>query len=510
MSDLHAVQRPPTRVPSYVAPSTLGEALALKAEHRAAARPVAGGTDLIVELDRGAHSGVELLLDTSRIVGLSEIAVSADEIRLGATTTHHDVVSHDTCRSDALALAQACLEVGSPQLRNRATVVGNVVTASPANDTISALTALGASVHIASIDGERVQSIGEFVSGFRTTTLGDDELVTAISIPRPHGDVRSLFVKSGLRRAQAISVVHLALSVALDDGAVTEATLALGSVAPTIVTVPTVAELVRGTRLDAATCQAAGLAAAEAVTPIDDLRATAEYRSSQVATMVERGLLAIGRNEQAERWPDRPTLLRPAPLASTTAPSRPPTDPAGAPIIGADTAIEVTVNGETVHAAAATGVTLLDWLRDEAGCTGVKEGCAEGECGACTVLIDGTAVMGCLTPAARAADTEVTTVEGLATDGSLAPIQQAFIEHHAVQCGFCTPGFLVSCTALLAETAQPTPAEIRSGLAGNLCRCTGYRSIEAAVNTAAARTSGGVSSGDETSDETSGATRAES
>jgi aerobic-type carbon monoxide dehydrogenase small subunit (CoxS/CutS family) len=117
----------------------------------------------------------------------------------------------------------------------------------------------------------------------------------------------------------------------------------------------------------------------------------------------------------------------------------------------------------------------------------VKEGCAEGECGACTVLVDGTAVMGCLVPAARAAGTQVTTVEGLATDGALAPIQQAFVEHHAVQCGFCTPGFLVSCTALIAETGTPTPAEIRSGLAGNLCRCTGYRAIEAAVNTAASR-----------------------
>lgn len=486
MSDLHPVQRPPTRVPSYIAPSTLGEALALKSERGAAARLVAGATDLIVELDRGAHSGVELLIDTSRITGLADIEVTDDGIHLGATTTHHDVVADPTCRTEALALAQACLEVGSPQLRNRATVVGNIVTASPANDTISALTALGATVHIASVGATRSEPIGEFITGFRTTTLADDELVTGISIPRPtgadRGAHRSVFVKSGLRRAQAISVVHVAIAASFDGETVTDVTIALGSVAPTIITLPDVAELVRGTTLDADTCRAAGIAAAEAATPIDDLRATAAYRTSQVATMVERGLLAIGRNEHAARWPERPTLLRATGHTDATTP------PTTVSLIGRETPIEVTVNGSRVSAATATGVTLLDWLRDEAGCTGVKEGCAEGECGACTVLVDGTAVMGCLVPAARAAGTEVTTVEGLATDGALAPIQQAFVEHHAVQCGFCTPGFLVSCTALIAETGRPSPAEIRAGLAGNLCRCTGYRAIEAAVATAAERT----------------------
>jgi aerobic-type carbon monoxide dehydrogenase small subunit (CoxS/CutS family) len=209
--------------------------------------------------------------------------------------------------------------------------------------------------------------------------------------------------------------------------------------------------------------------------------------------MVERALIAISNDEQAVRWPSRPPLLRNA-------------GPAGGPslvdtkvdaqvdvvvdalvdvVVDHGTPIEVVVNGSTVRAAGSTGVTLLDWLRDEAHCTGVKEGCAEGECGACTVLIDGTAVMGCLVPAARAAGTEVTTVEGLSDEGNLSAVQRAFVEHHAVQCGFCTPGFLMSCTALLDELPDPSPAEVRAGLAGNLCRCTGYRAIEAAVATAA-------------------------
>ena len=484
MNELHHVQRPPTRVPRYLAPSTLDEALAIKAEFGASARPIAGGTDLIVELDRGAHRGVDLLLDLSRIGGLDEVTVTDDAIRLGATTTHTDVVASVTCRTDALAVAQACIEIGSPQLRNRATLVGNIVTASPANDTISALTALGASIEIASTKGTRRQPIGEFITGFRETTLADHELVTGIVVPRPGGHRRSLFVKSGLRRAQAISVVHLAVVVTFepDERTVADAVIALGSVAPTIVTVPGLADALRGTTLDAAGIGRAGDLAVDAASPIDDLRSTAEYRLTQVRTMTERALAAIAADEQASRWPARLPLLRPSgAVRHHTASHQAGQHQAGTGTIDASTPITVDVNGNPVTAAAATGVTLLEWLRDQAGCTGVKEGCAEGECGACTVHLDGTAVMGCLVPAARAAGCAVTTVEGLATDGALAPIQRGFVDHNAVQCGFCTPGFLMSCAALLDEIDNPTPAEVRAALAGNLCRCTGYRAIETAV-----------------------------
>jgi xanthine dehydrogenase iron-sulfur cluster and FAD-binding subunit A len=478
MIALHHVQQPGTHVPRYVAPATLDEALRLKSDHGASARPVAGGTDLIVELDRGAHTGVELLIDLSRIDGLDAIEIADRTIRLGATTTHHDVMGNATCVADALALAQACLEIGSPQLRNRATVVGNVVTASPANDTISALTALGATIEVAATHGRRSEPISEFITGFRTTTLADDELVTGITVPRLRTDQRSIFVKSGLRRAQAISVVHVAAVVTFDDDGetVADAVVALGSVAPTIVTVPGLADRLSGGVLDAAACVAAGELAAAAATPIDDLRATADYRNTQVAVMVERGLGAIARGEHAARWPARQPHLRsgpaPAPIGETE-------------LFDDDSSITVTVNGSPVTAAGATGITLLDWLRERAGCAGVKEGCAEGECGACTVHLDGAAVMSCLVPAARAAGSEVTTVEGLATNGALATIQREFVEHHAVQCGFCTPGFLMSCASLLDEMPDPSLREVRAALAGNLCRCTGYRAIEAAVAAAA-------------------------
>jgi aerobic-type carbon monoxide dehydrogenase small subunit (CoxS/CutS family) len=132
------------------------------------------------------------------------------------------------------------------------------------------------------------------------------------------------------------------------------------------------------------------------------------------------------------------------------------------------------------------GRTLLSVLRSELGLTGSKEGCDDSECGACIVLVDGQPVNSCSYLALQAAGRQVTTVEGLASGTTLHPLQQAFLEHGAVQCGFCTPGMLMSATALLAANADPTEDEIRAGLSGNLCRCTGYVGIVAAVRAVAA------------------------
>jgi aerobic-type carbon monoxide dehydrogenase small subunit (CoxS/CutS family) len=131
------------------------------------------------------------------------------------------------------------------------------------------------------------------------------------------------------------------------------------------------------------------------------------------------------------------------------------------------------------------GRTLLSVLRGELGLTGTKEGCDDSECGACMVLVDGQPVNSCSYLALQVGDRQVTTVEGLATGTTLRPLQQAFLEHGGVQCGFCTPGMLISATAILDANADPTEDEIRAGLSGNLCRCTGYVGIVAAVRSAA-------------------------
>lgn len=143
------------------------------------------------------------------------------------------------------------------------------------------------------------------------------------------------------------------------------------------------------------------------------------------------------------------------------------------------------LNGRDVEIDVPPGRRLLDLLRKDLGLTGTKEGCGEGECGACTVLVDGRPRLSCLTAAVQVEGKEVVTVEGLARDGKLHPVQEALVKATGVQCGFCTPGFVMVATALLMENPDPTPEEVRRYLSGNLCRCTGYEGIVEAVLLAA-------------------------
>ena len=152
--------------------------------------------------------------------------------------------------------------------------------------------------------------------------------------------------------------------------------------------------------------------------------------------------------------------------------------------------VTLSVNGVSRTASVEPRITLADVLRDELGLTGTHVGCEHGVCGACTVLLDGRSVRSCLLFAVQAAGQEVTTVEGLAVDGTLHPLQEAFHDEHGLQCGFCTPGFLMAARELLDENPSPTEAEVRTWLSGNLCRCTGYQNIVDAVLLAAERMRG--------------------
>jgi carbon-monoxide dehydrogenase small subunit len=145
----------------------------------------------------------------------------------------------------------------------------------------------------------------------------------------------------------------------------------------------------------------------------------------------------------------------------------------------------MTVNGREYSCVVEPRKTLADTLREDCRLTGTHLGCEHGVCGACTVLLDGRAVRSCLMFAVQVDGSEVTTVEGLASDGELNPVQQAFQTEHGLQCGFCTPGFVVSATALLQRNPDPTETQIREGLSGNICRCTGYQGILRAVRSAA-------------------------
>ena len=500
--ELHHVQRAPTAVPHVVTPATSAEAI--EAMARPGVRAVAGGTDLLVELDRAEHRNLTALVDLTRVEGWDDIAERDGRLHLGPLVTHNRCVVSEPVGRLAPALALACHEIGSPQLRNRATVAGNVVTASPANDTLTPLLVHDAVLTLESTRGRRTVGLADFHLGVRRTSLGADELVTGIDL-EPLPEHRSVYLKLGLRRAQAISVVHLALAARFEDEAggtgggsadvpadddadddagapvVSDLRLALGSVAPTVVRVDAVEAALVGRPLTDDAIAAAAVAAAEAVEPIDDLRAPARYRSDLVVEMVGRALRAV-RVGEGGRAPERPVMLW-----GDTA-GRWPTGPDhGARHDPADE-VACTLNGSAV-AHPWGGRNLLDWVRST-GATGTKEGCAEGECGSCTVHLDGMAVLSCLVPATRAHGADLVTIEGLGRDGS-DPLQTAFVETGAVQCGFCIPGFLMSGAALTAELAPgdvepdgtdpPRSDRLAAGLSGNLCRCTGYYKITDAV-----------------------------
>lgn len=147
--------------------------------------------------------------------------------------------------------------------------------------------------------------------------------------------------------------------------------------------------------------------------------------------------------------------------------------------------INFKLNGEDVEELVADGVTMVDFLRKQMHLTGTKRGCEEGECGACTILLDGAAIDSCMMLAVEADGHEIVTIEGVKKDGVLHPVQKEFMDKWALQCGFCTPGMIMSALSLLHENPHPTEQQIRDGIAGNLCRCTGYAKIVEAIDTAA-------------------------
>ncbi|MFQ5613177.1 MAG: FAD binding domain-containing protein [Anaerolineae bacterium] len=467
---------------TYHAPASLPEALALLDRYGPEARLIAGGTDLIIEIERGLRSP-RALIDISRIDGLDEIRLDgAGRIHLGPLVTHNRVVGSELCRTRAFPLALACWQVGAPQIRNRATVAGNLVTASPANDTITPLWALGAQVTLRSQQrGQRSLSFPEFFLGVRRTALADDEMITDISFPALAANQTGTFEKLGLRRAQAIAVVNVAVVLSLEGNRVRRARITLGSVAPTIVRAPAAEEALRDQPLSEAVIERAARLAVEAAAPIDDVRGSAAYRRYAVEVYTRRALRALQAGQERQALPARPVMLwgRTDGRFPPARQSPPPYQAAG------DEPIVTTVNGQRQEVRGAGHKTLLRMLRENLNLTGTKEGCAEGECGACTVLLDGVAVVSCLLPAARAHGSEILTIEGLGADGELHPLQSAFIDEGAVQCGYCTPGFLLSGASLLAERPRPNEDEIKQALTGNLCRCTGYYQILQALSRAA-------------------------
>ena len=470
---------------NYINATSTEDVIKILGEKKERARIVAGGTDIILELERGVRKGIDTLIDVTRIPNIDQITIDEDDvIHLGPLVTHNDCAASKLIRKSAYPLARAAWEVGAPQIRNRGTIAGNLITASPANDTITPLMALGASVTLLSTRGERTVPLKEFYTGVRKTVMQADEMLVDISFPALKKSQRGTFIKLALRRAQAISLVNAAIILNLKDATrtVKSAVITLGAVTPVIVHAEEAEKFLAKKKLNEKNISKAAELAMQAAHPIDDVRSSAAYRLEMVKVITARGLRAIRDETEQAGMPKKPILLQSKetighkPQTTTEFPSSP---------------IETTINGTKYSFNSGYNKTLLRLLREEGLLTGTKEGCAEGECGACTVFLDGYAVMSCLVPAPRAHGAEIITVEGLANpaptpDGgeTLHPIQEAFIKHGAVQCGYCTPGFIMSGAMLMEEKADPTHNEIEQALTGNLCRCTGYYKIVKAIEDA--------------------------
>jgi xanthine dehydrogenase iron-sulfur cluster and FAD-binding subunit A len=335
--------------------------------------------------------------------------------------------------------------------------------------------ALGANVVLRSVRGERSVPLAEFYTGVRKTVMQADEMLVDINFPAlDPKTARGAFLRITLRRAQAISVVNAAAVLKFEGGKVSDAVIALGAVAPTIIRATAAEKFLRGKKLSAANIEQAAQKALKAATPIDDVRSSGAYRRQMVKVSVQRVLTDLAAKKQPPRIPNKPVMLAmtiESAIKGERGSSQHP--------------IQTKVNGKGLEINSGHEKTLLRFLREDALLIGTKEGCAEGECGACTVFLDGKAVMSCLVPAPRAHGSEIITIEGLAQNGNLHPVQQAFIDHGAVQCGYCTPGFLMSGAMLLHERPKPTRAEAQQAVTGNLCRCTGYYKIIDALQDAA-------------------------
>ncbi len=465
---------------TIIQPASVHEAVRQLAKYGKEARLINGGTDLIIEIERQVRAP-SVVIDVSRIPGLDEIRLEDGIFHLGASVTHNQVVGCKDLVARAYPLVQACWQVGAPQIRNRGTIAGNLITASPANDTIAPLWAMGAWVTLTSAArGQRRVAMDEFVRGVRRTAIEPDEMLTEISFPALQEHDRGTFIKLGLRRAQAISVVNVAVVLGQQDGHVVSPRITLGSVAPTIVSAVEAQRFLNGKALDDAVIEQTAHLAKMAARPIDDIRGTAEYRREMVRVLVSRALRRIRAGSERSDFPPDPVMLW------GRSSGRFPAAQSGFEFKASDP-IETTVNGQPYTIKGANDKTLLRMLRENLNLNGTKEGCAEGECGACTVLLDGIAVMSCLVPAPRAHRAEIVTIEGLGNDGQLHPVQSAFVEAGAVQCGYCTPGFVMSGAELLEEKPAPSRGDIAQAFTGNLCRCTGYYKIIEAIEQAAGK-----------------------
>jgi len=446
----------------YLRPGTLDAALA--ALDHPDAKIIAGGQSLVPMMAFRLAAPARLV-DLGAVPGLSGVTERQDGgVSIGALVTHAQALADPVLAARYPVIAQALARVAHIAIRNRGTLGGSLCHADPSAEWPVLARLLDGVMELAGPEGVREVPAADFFDAPLATAVNDGEVLTALHLPPlPPGSVMAFDEVS--QRAGDFAIVAAGVVLEVDGDRIASARLALGGVGDTPVRLTALEESLAGLPARAGALSDALTNAATGLEPPDDPQASAAFRLHLVPRLLARvaaAALADGPAPDAHPLPDRQTL----------APRETATDIA---------TITLTVNGEPVQANVPARLLASDFLRDHLGLTGTHVGCEHGVCGACTISVDGRTARSCLTFAVQLEGATVETVEALGLPRALHPIQDAFRRHHALQCGFCTPGILMTVREMLDTLPLRDDDEIRDALSGNLCRCTGYDHIVRAV-----------------------------
>jgi xanthine dehydrogenase iron-sulfur cluster and FAD-binding subunit A len=467
-------------------PRSVDEALGLLQSYRDEAKVLAGGQSLVplmnFRLARPHH-----LIDLNGVEGLDKIAIDDQILSLGAMVRQRDVERSPAIAERLPILREALEQVAHPAIRNRGTVGGSLVHADPSAELPLLSIALDATFHLRSARANRSVAAKDFYQGYLLTDIAPDELLVGIDFRLPPA-ASGWCCSEIARRHGDFAIVAVAVVLGLDsDRRIDFARVALGGVGPAPLRVEAAEAALLGERPGAELFRRAADIAAQAVDPPSDIHASSSYRRHIAGVLVRRGVGVAESRLATRRGPGPYDSAQGRPLAreqrerlraASLTEHNFLLDPDEKILIA------VAVNGVRRTAAVEPRRSLVDFLRHDLGLVGTHVGCEHGVCGACTVMLDGRTVRSCLLFAVQADGAEIATIEGVGTDAALHPLQLAFRRHHAVQCGFCTPGMILAAAELLRDHGDPTEDEIRVGLGGNLCMCTGYVNIVRAVRAA--------------------------
>jgi carbon-monoxide dehydrogenase medium subunit len=462
---------------AYVKASSLPEVFELLERHGGDAKILAGGQSLVPALNMRLSSP-SVLIDINGVSALrGGIVVDGERLRIGGLTRHCELAASEEIAWHAPLIAQAMPHVAHAAIRTRGTFGGSIAFADPAAELPACALALGAEFVLASHAGERRVAARDFFTSLYTTAMRSDEVLVAAEFPLKKGPRRSAFLELSRRRGD-YAIVGIAIDAEYGAGKFADASIVFFGVGATPLLAPAVAAALEGRALGDELIAAAQAAVSKDVAPADGLYESAATKLHLAKVLLGRALAKLGTDAARQDMGSGRSSFDRLRTTGGGAGARVPSSAANPQHV---VDVAMTVNGSRVAARVPARQHLVDFLREDLGLIGAHLGCEHGVCGACTVIVDGEIVRGCLMLAAQADGAAVETIEGLAGSGRLAALQRAFHERNAAQCGFCSPAMLITAADLIERKAGATREEIREHISGNYCRCTGYQAIVDAI-----------------------------